>query len=160
MFGTTFLALVGVRLSTLEFANQKVEAAYRKELVIGEDDPDRADPPTLAELYGAIRRNYFRLYSNFMYFNIARIGYLQIDNIFPYVVLGPTIVSGRITLGIMNQVLNAFSQVRSSLQYLVNSWSTVVELISIYQRLRAFEARLHGQPIETIKKEELLISSS
>jgi peptide/bleomycin uptake transporter len=158
VFGTVFLALVGVRLPTLEFANQKVEAAYRKELVLGEDDASRADPPTLAYLYGAIRRNYFRLYLNFMYFNIARIGYLQTDNIFPYIVLGPTIVSGRITLGVMNQVLNAFSQVRSSLQYLVNSWSTVVELISIYQRLHAFEARLQGQPVETIKKEELLIS--
>jgi peptide/bleomycin uptake transporter len=87
-----------------------------------------------------------------MYFNIARIGYLQTDTIFPYILLGPTIVSGRITLGAMNHVLNAFSQVRSSLQYLVNSWSVVVELISIYRRLHAFEARWQGQPIETIKK--------
>jgi len=159
VLGTGFLALVGIRLPMLEFANQKVEAAYRKELVLGEDDSARAAPPTLADLYGAIRRNYFRLYLNFMYFNIARIGYLQTDNIFPYIVLGPTIVSGRITLGIMNQVLNAFSQVRSSLQYLVNSWSTVVELISIYQRLRAFEERLQGQPLDKIEKEEMLILS-
>ncbi len=157
VFGTGFLALVGIRLPMLEFGNQKVEAAYRKELVLGEDDPGRAAPAALADLYGAIRRNYFRLYLNFMYFTIARIGYLQTDNIFPYIVLGPTIVSGRITLGIMNQVLNAFSQVRSSLQYLVNSWSTIVELISIYQRLRAFEGRLQGQPLETIEKEEMLI---
>ena len=113
LFGTAFLALVGIKLPGLEFANQRVEAAYRKELVFGEDDPLRAAPPTLSELYMAIRRNYFRLYLNFMYFNIARIGYLQTDNIFPYIVLGPTIVSGRITLGLINQMLNAFSQVRS-----------------------------------------------
>jgi peptide/bleomycin uptake transporter len=156
LFGTAFLALVGVKLPGLEFANQKVEAAYRKELVFGEDNSARANPPTLAELYAAIRRNYFRLYLNFMYFNIARIAYLQTDNIFPYIVLGPTIVSGRITLGIMNQILNAFSQVRSSFQYLVNSWSIIVELISIYQRLRAFEATLQGTPLVAIEAEEAI----
>ena len=46
--GTGALALIGIRLPGIEFFNQRVEAAYRKELVLGEDDPARADPPTLA----------------------------------------------------------------------------------------------------------------
>ena len=142
MFGTAFLALIGIRLPGLEFHNQRVEAAYRKELVFGEDNPVRAAPPKLVELYSAVRRNYFRVYLNYMYFNVGRILYLQIDNIFPYIVLAPTIVAGKITLGPMNQILNAFSQVRSSFQYLVNSWPQIVELISIYKRLRAFESRI------------------
>jgi len=141
-FGTTFLALIGIRLPGLEFHNQRVEAAYRKELVYGEDDSKRAAPPTLIELYAAVRRNYFRVYLNYMYFNVGRILYLQTDNIFPYIVLAPTIVAGKITLGPMNQILNAFSQVRSSFQYVVNSWSQIVELISIYKRLRTFESRI------------------
>ena len=105
----------------------------------------------MRELFSDIRRNYFRLYLNFMYFNIGRIVYLQADVVFPYALLAPTIVSGRITLGAMNQILNAFSQVRTSFQYLVNSWSTIVELISIYQRLRGFEAKLHGEPMPSIE---------
>jgi peptide/bleomycin uptake transporter len=140
LFGTVFLAGVGYQLPGLNFFNQRVEAAYRKELVYGEDDPNRAEPPTLASLFQDVRRNYFRLYFHYAYFNLARIFYLQLDNIFPYIVLGPTIVAGKITLGAMNQILNAFSQVRSSFQYLVNSWSTIVELMSVYKRLRAFEA--------------------
>jgi peptide/bleomycin uptake transporter len=144
MFGTTFLALIGIRLPGLEFQNQRVEAAYRKELVFGEDSSGRAAPATLIELYAAVRRNYFRVYLNYMYFNVGRILYLQTDNIFPYIVLAPTIVAGKITLGPMNQILNAFSQVRSSFQYLVHSWPQVVELISIYKRLRAFENRIDG----------------
>jgi len=131
--------------------NQKVEAAYRKELVLGEDDPGHADPPTLGTLFSDIRRNYFRLYLNFMYFNVGRIVYLQADVIFPYILLAPTIIAGRITLRAMNQILNAFSQVRTSFQYLVTSWSTIVELISIYQRLRGFEAKLHGEPLPSIE---------
>jgi peptide/bleomycin uptake transporter len=145
-FGTAFLALIGIRLPGLEFHNQRVEAAYRKELVHGEDDSKRAAPPKLIELYAAVRRNYFRVYLNYMYFNVGRILYLQTDNIFPYIVLAPTIVAGKITLGPMNQILNAFSQVRSSFQYLVNSWPQIVELISIYKRLRAFEGRIGAEP--------------
>jgi peptide/bleomycin uptake transporter len=113
--------------------------------VFGEDDSDRAAPPTLIELYAAVRRNYFRVYLNYMYFNVGRILYLQTDNIFPYIVLVPTIVAGKITLGPMNQILNAFAQVRSSFQYLVNAWPQIVELISIYKRLRAFESRIGGE---------------
>ncbi|MCS3762350.1 peptide antibiotic transporter SbmA [Bradyrhizobium barranii] len=151
ILGTGVLALIGIRLPGIEFFNQRVEAAYRKELVLGEDDTARANAPTLSVLFRDIRRNYFRLYLNFMYFNIGRIVYLQTDVIFPYLLLAPTIIAGRITLGAMNQILNAFKQVRTSFQYLVNSWSTIVELISIYQRLRSFEAKIHGGLLPSIE---------
>jgi peptide/bleomycin uptake transporter len=151
VLGTGALALIGIRLPGIEFFNQRVEAAYRKELVLGEDDSTHADPPTLDVLFGNIRRNYFRLYLNFLYFNVGRIVYLQTDVVFPYILLAPTIVAGKITLGAMNQILNAFTQVRTSFQYLVNSWSTIVELISIYQRLRGFEAMIVGEPLPSIE---------
>jgi peptide/bleomycin uptake transporter len=51
----------------------------------------------------------------------------------------------------MQQILNAFEQVRHAFQYLVNSWSTIVELISIYKRLRAFEAKIGGEPLPSIE---------
>jgi peptide/bleomycin uptake transporter len=155
IFGTAFLAMVGVKLPGLEFRNQRVEAAYRKELVYGEDHADRADPPTVRTLFDAVRQNYFRLYFHYMYFNVARISYLQIDNIFGFLVLAPTIIAGTITLGLMNQILNAFGQVRGSFQYLVNSWSTIVELISIYKRLRAFEATIYGEELPSLDSEFL-----
>ena len=153
VFGTGLLALIGIKLPGIEFFNQKVEAAYRKELVLGEDDPARADPPTASELFRHIRHNYFRFYFHFMYFNIGRIVYLQVDAIVGYVLLAPTIIAGKITLGPMNQILRAFTQVRSSFQYLVNAWSTIVELISIYKRLRAFEAKIHDEPLPSIESE-------
>src|SRR3984885_14404706 len=153
VLGTGALALIGIRLPGIEFFNQRVEAAYRKELVLGEDDSTHADPPTLDALFLNIRRNYFRLYLNFLYFNVGRIVYLQTDVVFPYILLAPTIVAGKITLGAMNQILNAFTQVRTSFQYLVNSWSTIVELISIYQRLRGFEAPSVGEPLPPIETE-------
>lgn len=153
LFGTTLLALAGIRLPGLEFRNQRVEAAYRKELVLGEDYKERAQPPALGELFTNVRQNYFRLYFNYLYFNVVRYGYLQASVLVAYVALGPTIVAGGITLGIMQQIVRAFGRVESSFQYLVNSWTTIVELISIYKRLRAFEATLHGERLDEIERE-------
>lgn len=150
LFGTVLLSLVGIKLPGLEFRNQRVEAAYRKELVFGEDNENRAQPPTVAELFHNVRKNYFRLYFHYMYFNIARGFYLQADNIFAYFILIPTIAAGKITLGLIQQILTAFSQVSNSFQYLVNSWTTIVELLSIYKRLKAFEAAIRNEPLPDI----------
>ena len=153
IFGTVFLAMVGIKLPGLEFRNQRVEASYRKELVYGEDDPSRAEPMTVRELYHDVRRNYFRLYFHYMYFNVARIFYLQADNIFSLIVLIPSMVAGKLTLGLMTQINNVFDQVRGSFQYLANSWTTIVELLSIYKRLKAFEAAISGEPLPKIDVE-------
>ena len=147
IIGTAIIAAVGFKLPGLEFNNQKVEAAYRKELVFGEDYVERAQPPTVRQLFVNVRRNYFRLYFHYMYFNVVRIFYLQIGNLVPYIALAPTIVSGTITLGVMQQIIRAFGRVEGSFQYLINSWTTIVELLSVYKRLHAFEAAIEGAPI-------------
>lgn len=142
LFGTFLLAVVGIKLPGLEFHNQRVEAAYRKELVYGEDHEHRAQPVTLQELFSNVRRNYFRLYFHYLYFNLTRSIYLQADNLFVYFLLVPTMVAGVITYGIVQQILTAFGQVSSSFQYLVNSWTTIIELLSIYKRLKGFEVSI------------------
>lgn len=153
--GTGLLALAGIRLPGLEFRNQRVEAAYRKELVLGEDNADRAQPPTLASLFEHVRRNYYRIYWNYLYFNVVRYGYLQAGAMVPYVALAPTILAGGFTLGVMQQIIRAFGRVESSFQFLVNSWVTIVELISIYKRLKAFEATLDNTPLPDIENEAM-----
>lgn len=153
LFGTTLLMTVGVKLPGLEFHNQRVEAAYRKELVYGEDYEHRAKPVTLGELFGNVRRNYFRLYFHYVYFNLARSLYLQADNLFAYFLLVPTMVAGTITYGVVQQILTAFGQVSSSFQYLVNSWTTIIELLSIYKRLRGFEVSISNR--EAMSPDEL-----
>ncbi len=155
IFGTVVLALVGIKLPGLQFRNQRVEAAYRKELVYGEDDASRAQPPTVAELFENVRKNYFRLYFHYVYFNVTRFLYLQANNIFSLFLMVPSIIAGTITLGLLNQISYAFSQVTSSFQYLVNSWPTIVELLSIYKRLRTFEAAIHGEELPDIDRRYL-----
>jgi peptide/bleomycin uptake transporter len=155
LFGTGLLALVGIRLPGLEFRNQRVEAAYRKELVYGEDDPTRAKPRTLKDLFEGVRHSYFRYYFNYLYFNVARYGYLQADSMLALFLLVPAIAAGAITFGIFQQIRSAFGEVRDAMQYLVKSWSSIVEFLSIYKRLRAFEATLAGQALPDLDRRYL-----
>ena len=156
IFGTFVLIFSGIKLPGLEFKNQRVEAAFRKELVLGEESDERADPPSLIHLFSNVRRNYFRIYFHYAYFNLVRYLYIQADNVIVYIFLIPTIVSGRITLGIMNQILRAFGQVASSFQFLVNSWTTIIDLISVYKRLQAFEASIYDRELPKIDQEFLI----
>ncbi|CAN5365802.1 peptide antibiotic transporter SbmA [soil metagenome] len=158
--GTAALALAGIRLPGLEFRNQRVEAAYRKELVLGEDNAARAQPPTLLELFRDVRANYFRLYLNYLYFDVVRYAYLQTSVLIPYIALAPSIVAGGLTLGVMQQVIRAFGRVEDSFQYLVRSWTTIVSLISVYKRLRTFEATLRDEPLDGIEAEAVVRSYS
>jgi peptide/bleomycin uptake transporter len=145
LFGTGLLAVIGVKLPGLEFKNQRVEAAFRKELVYGEDSEDRAQPHSLRSLFENVRKNYYTLYSNFLYFNFGRYLYLQADSIVPFLVTVPAIAAGTISFGIFQQIRSAMGEVRDAMQYLVKSWPDIVELLSIYKRLRIFEAAIEGK---------------
>mgnify|MGYP001158644937 FL=1 len=141
--GTALLAAVGFKLPGIEYDLQKEEAAYRKELVLGEDSDEHMKPPTIAELFGRVRYIHFKSYFHYLYFNACKWSYFQFMVIVPYLALAPTIVTGAVTLGFVQQITRAFGRVEGSLQFLVRSWSTIVELISVWKRLREFEKQLN-----------------
>lgn len=145
--GTILLALVGIKLPGIEYDIQKEEAAYRKELVMGEESPIRAAPPTIGQLYDRVRGIHFKSYFNYLYFNAVKWSYFQGMVIVPYLALAPTIVKGVITLGFVQQITRAFGRVEGSLQYLVKSWSTIVEFISVWKRLSEFESKLKSKEL-------------
>lgn len=143
--------VVGIMLPGLEYNNQKVEAAFRKELVYGEDDKERyASVPTLTELFVGVRVNYKRLFLHYGYFDIWSNLYDQFMVIVPYLVIGPSLFTGAVLLGVVVQVSNAFSKVHGSFSLFINNWTTITELRSIWKRLREFEANLdkHQLPQE------------
>ncbi|MCT6881883.1 MAG: transporter, partial [Snodgrassella alvi] len=111
--------------------------------VYGEDDIARAQPATLKELFERVRVNYYRLYFHYAYFNLVSTWYMQLDNLFGLFILSPSIAAGTMTLGLINQILNVFGNVRDSFQYLISSWKTIIELLSIHKRLKAFESILN-----------------
>ena len=141
--GTLFLIGLGwlLRLVGVEYDLQKKEAAYRKILVIAEDDGN-VRPKRIDELFDDVRSIHFLSYLRYLYFNVGRMAYLQANVLSAYVFLAPAIVAGVVTLGVMQQIIRAFGRVEGSMQYLLKAWPTIIELMSVYKRLREFEAKL------------------
>ena len=143
--GTIFLIALGwlLRLVGVEYDLQKKEAAYRKILVIAEDDEaQNVRPKTIEEIFLDVRSIHFLSYLRYLYFNIGRVAYLQANVLSAYIFLAPAIVAGVVTLGVMQQIIRAFGRVEGSMQYLLKAWPTIIELLSVFKRLREFEAQI------------------
>ena len=143
--GTIFLIALGwlLRLVGVEYDVQKKEAAYRKILVLAEDDGN-IRPKTINELFEDVRSIHYLKYLRYLYFNIGRMAYLQANVLSAYVFLAPAIVAGVVTLGVMQQIIRAFGRVEGSMQYLIKAWPTIIELASVYKRLREFESKINS----------------
>ncbi|PSM53196.1 long-chain fatty acid ABC transporter, fused permease and ATPase components, SbmA family [Campylobacter blaseri] len=134
---------VGIKLPGLEYNNQKVEAAFRKELVYAEDDKvNYADLGVLINLFTGIKVNYYRLFLHYGYFNIWLVSFSQFMVLVPYMIAGPSLFIGLVTIGTLIQIGNAFGQVRESFSIFINNWTTVTELRSIHKRLKEFEENI------------------
>ena len=144
--GTIVLIITGyiLRLVGIEYDLQKREAAYRKLLVFMEDDGN-IRPKRIEELFDDVRKIHFRSYLQYLKFNVVRMAYLQANVLTAYIFLAPAIVGGMITLGVMQQIIRAFGRVESSMQYLLNSWPTIIELLSVIKRLREFEKEINNE---------------
>lgn len=142
---TVVLLVVGqlLRLVNIEYDIQAREAAYRKVLVIAEDDGS-VRPKTLDEVFDTVRKIHYTNYARYAVFNVARLACLQANVLVGYVILAPAIVSGAITLGVMQQILRAFGRVEGSMMYIFKSWSTIIELLSVYKRLNEFERKINN----------------
>ena len=151
--GTLFLIILGsvLRLVGVEYDLQKNEASYRKLLVIAEDDVT-IRPKNLDELFNDVRKIHFKSYIRYFYFNLGRITYLQANVLSAYVFLAPAIVAGVVTLGVMQQIIRAFGRVEGSMQYIFRSWPTIIELASVYKRLKEFESKINSS--ETIAEKD------
>jgi peptide/bleomycin uptake transporter len=135
---------VGIKLPGLEYNNQKVEAAFRKELVYAEDDKiNFGKTETIVELFTGLKLNYHRLFLHYGYFDIWVNFFEQLMIIVPYVIMGSGLFTGLITLGVLVQVSNAFSKVRESFSIFIANWTTITELRSIHKRLKEFEHNIN-----------------
>jgi len=142
---TVILLVVGkiLKLVNIEYDIQAKEAAYRKLLVVAEDD-ETIRPKSLNEIFEDVRKIHYTNYARYAWFNVARLACLQANVLVGYVVLAPAIVGGMISLGVMQQILRAFGRVEGSMMYLFKSWSTVIELLSVYKRLKEFEKQIEA----------------
>lgn len=140
-FGGLFISwFVGYALPGLEYNNQVVEAKFRKELVVAEDHEYKSIE--LLSLFTGIRTNYRKLYNHYGYFDVWSNLFSQSAVLIPYMIMGPSVMTSTITLGIMVQTSNAFGRVQQNFSMIQENWTTITELRSIWKRLHEFERSL------------------
>ena len=61
----------------------------------------------------------------------------------------PATIAGAVTLAVMQQIIRAFGRVEGSMQYILKAWPTIIELASVYKRLREFEYKLQIENSES-----------
>ena len=78
----------------LEYNNQRVEAAFKRRLVLGEDDKKNyAQTETLFEFFTGIRLNYHRLYLHYGSLDGWMTTYDQFMIIAPYLIMDQTLLA-------------------------------------------------------------------
>lgn len=169
--------LVGRKLVQLEVVNQKIEAAFRKDLVLLEttsivctDGMSSVEPVHRQESYEPwiyfalilfkMKRSYHALFRHFSFLNFWLSIFDQTMVIFPYVVAAPMLFADdparRITLGTLVKLSNSFDKVFSSMSVIAENWGSVNEFRSVNQRLREFETQLYVNGSK--KRESCLLS--
>jgi putative ATP-binding cassette transporter len=145
--GTVLTHLIGRKLIPLSFAQQKVEADFRYNLIRVRENPEaialysgEADEfISLQERFQAIRANWWKIMRRTKALNFFTISFNQVAGIFPLIVALPRYFSGAIKLGGLTQIQNVFGQVQGALSWFVGAYSTLVTYRATVSRLHGFQ---------------------
>ncbi len=136
--------------SPLSFRRQRYEADFRFSLAClreyteqiallsGED----AEKRSLKTRFAAIVSNYFEIIACRKRLTAFTASYSQISPFIPYIVSAPFYFAGKITLGIMTQTANAFSNVNSALTFVVSYYVNLADYKAVLDRLTSFDSSI------------------
>ena len=151
--------IVGRKLLWLEVANQRVEAYFRRRLVLLEAAPaavcaaaekGNLERPIMDGVWEALTTNYRALFCNFLSLNFFLGAFDQGMVVFPYLVVAPLLFAGyqnRVPLGVLVQLSDSFGKVFGSLSIIAESWAGINEFASTIVRLRQFEINLKAENV-------------
>ncbi|KAL7066611.1 hypothetical protein ACR3K2_29660 [Cryptosporidium serpentis] len=132
---TILIAMISYPIPSLDFERQKVEAAYRKELVLCEDNPERFNITKIEQLYDNIKKNRFKLFIwelPFKYITMCcRLITMNISKLF----IWPSFYSNRLTIKTYLDVSNYMILSGRICQVISRRWRFSLLLISVYKRL-------------------------
>ena len=156
VIGTWLTHIIGKKLVSLNFVQQRYEADFRFSMMrMRENAESVAFYSGEAQEGGVFKKRFALLLGNFwkivqkqkqlVWLNS---GYSQIAIIFPFVVAMPRYLSKEITLGGLIQIASAFGRVQESLSYFVDMYASLAEWRAVVERLTGF-----GLHMYTVKHE-------
>ena len=141
--GIAISSVVGRYLITLEYQNQAVEAAFRKELVYAEDGVEGFGLIAVCHrLFYTLRAQYYTLFLHLIYFELWQALFNRCEELIPMLILGDAVYQGNISLGTFMQISRAHHTVTDGLTMLIQRWVEFNELLSVVRRLKELDRTL------------------
>ena len=159
VIGTYVGHLVGRRLISLNFEQQRFEADFRFGMMRARENSESiafygGEQPEMVGFkmhFAKVIRNYWGLMKRTKLMNTYMNAYGQIGIIFPIFLILPQYLSGVIQLGVFMQALSAFSREGTALAYFVNAYTDIARLASVTQRLSSFT--MHVEEVRALESD-------
>ena len=163
--GTWVTIKIGRPLVPLNFAQQRYEADFRFSMVRLRQNTESvafyggepAELKVFGDRFRSVFGNFWEIIKRQKLLLWFTAGYTQIALIFPFVVVAPRYFAKQIGLGGMMQVISAFSSVRESLSFIINSYTTIATLQAVTERLIGFENRLTAIQLEEREPKKIVV---
>lgn len=146
LFGTLITQLIGRKLISLSFNQQRLEANFRYRLIRVRENPEaialargEGDEHSALNLsFQDVRNNFWAIMGRTVPLNFFTNSFGQIANIFPLVVILPRYFAKQIGFGALAQIPIAFGQVQGALSWFVSNYPNLVTWRATVSRLYGF----------------------
>ena len=136
LIGSVAIHFIGRRLVKINVLRERYNADFRYHLIRAREYAEgisflRGDAHQLRgarHFFTIIRANWYHYMHRIKALGFSQTIYAQVGIIFPVIVAVPRYFSGQITFGAIMQVLRAFGELRESLSWFIDNYSTWAEL--------------------------------
>lgn len=98
-----------------------------------------------------VRQNWWRLIAFQLGLNVYKSATGNISSYLMYILLGPRVLAGALTVGTMTTLQSMFGQTLSKLNWLATSWQEIVEWMAVVNRLKELDRAIDVTPITGIE---------
>ena len=148
--GTVLTHLIGWRLVGLNFQQQRFEADFRFNLVrvrenseqIALLDGEKQEGERLRARFANVVSNWWAIMQRTKKVTFLSNSYGQAAIVFPYIVASPAYFAGKLQLGGLMQIANAFSEVQRALSFFIDAYRTLAEWRAVVDRLAGFNVAI------------------
>ncbi|CAO4847059.1 MAG: Inner membrane ABC transporter ATP-binding protein YddA [Holosporales bacterium] len=141
---------IGRPLIFLERQQERCEADFRFRLMrvferreeIATLDGAPFEQEKLNNSFINVSTNYMNILKRLIYINLYQNFHINANLLVPLFIVGPLYFKGVITLGILMQIQNIFSQVQSALSSIMTSYISIASLLASMQRIVTFKGKL------------------
>lgn len=153
LIGSAVMEAVAGRLVRIDYDQQKAEAGFRHLLMQQREQAEQlalhggaqAEQARAIRSFDRIRANWRLLMAYTKRVTATDRLYLEGGSLVAYGLAGPAYLAGRMTLGDLMQLTQAFMKVRAALSWFVFRYKDIALLRSVCQRLAEFDAALAAE---------------